>query len=138
MNRGVIALIAGIVCLVVLLLVAGAAALVFAVFGMMDRAPAHVCGLAIVQRSPAAMRLVGTPIAQKGFTGGSTSENNGESYQRLTFNVTGPRGDAFVLAEGTRSPLASHLRVTIGRNQHSEAIYSGPLDCPELHESQKR
>ncbi len=134
MNRRVVVLIVGIVCAVAILVVAGVAALVFVVFSLVDRTPAHVCGLAIVRRSAAATRLIGTPIVQKSFTGGRTSDTNGELYERITFNVGGPRGEAFVLSEGSRSQLGSHLTVTIGRNQQSQTIYSGPFDCPELHE----
>lgn len=134
MNRRVVVLIVGIVAAVVLFAVAMLVVIALGVLKLMDRADARVCGLAIVQRSPAAARLVGSPIAQKGFTAGRTSQNNGELYERITFNVTGPRGDAFVLSEGSRSPLGSHLTVTIGRDQRSETIYSGPFDCPELRE----
>jgi hypothetical protein len=105
----------------------------FSVLRMMDRTDAHICGLAFVRRSSSAARLVGRPIEQHGFTGGSSSSENGELNQRMTFTVTGPRGSAFVVSEGRRSPLASHLVVRIGRDQRGETIYSGPFDCPELH-----
>lgn len=101
---------------------------------VMDRADAHVCGLAAVRRSPAAARMLGTPIEQQGVTGGSTSADNGEDTERITFTVKGPRGTAFVLAQGFRSPLTSHLVVTIGRNQRSTVVYTGPMDCAELHQ----
>jgi len=101
---------------------------------VMDRADAHVCGLAAVRRSPAAARMLGTPIEQQGLTAGSTSTDNGEDTERITFTVKGPRGTAFVLAQGFRSPLTSHLVVTIGRNQRSTVVYTGPLDCAELHQ----
>ena len=101
---------------------------------VMDRADAHVCGLAAVRRSPAAARMLGTPIEQQGVTAGSTSTDNGEDTERITFTVKGPRGTAFVLAQGFRSPLTSHLVVTIGRNQRSTVVYTGPLDCAELHQ----
>lgn len=134
MNRRVVVLLAGVACAVLIFAVAGAGALVFVIFSVVDRTPAHVCGLAIVRRSPAAARLVGSPISQRGFTGGRSSDTNGELYERITFNVSGPRGAAFVLSEGSKSPLGSHLTVKIGRDRHSETIYSGPFDCPELHE----
>jgi hypothetical protein len=101
---------------------------------VMDRADAHVCGLAAVRRNPAAARMLGTPIEQQGLTAGSTSTDNGEDTERITFTVKGPRGTAFVLAQGFRSPLTSHLVVTIGRNQRSAVVYTGPLDCAELHQ----
>jgi hypothetical protein len=103
------------------------------IFRLLDRTAAHVCGLSVVQRSPAAIGLVGSPIAQHGLTGGRTRSSNGEDYEHITFWVRGPSGDAFVASEGTRSPLGSHLDVRIGRSGESELIYSGPLDCPELH-----
>lgn len=134
MNRRVVFIVVFVAVVVALFSIALVAGIFLLVFSIVDRTPAHVCGLAVVRRSPAAVRLVGTPISQKGFTGGRSSETNGELYERITFNVTGPRGDAFVLSQGSRSPLGSHLTVTIGRDQRSEAIYSGPLDCPELHE----
>ncbi len=101
---------------------------------VMDRADGHVCGLAAVRRSPAAARMLGTPIEQQGLTAGSTSTDNGEETERITFTVKGPRGTAFVLAQGFRSPLTSHLVVTIGRDQRSTVVYTGPLDCAELHQ----
>ena len=122
-----------IVFLVIAAIAAFAVTLVVTIFKLLDRTPAHVCGLALVQRSPAAIELLGSPIEQHGFTGGRTSINNGEEYERLTFWVHGPQGDAFVVSEGHRSPIGSHLEVQIGRNGSGETIYSGPFDCPELH-----
>jgi cytochrome oxidase complex assembly protein 1 len=119
-----------IVFLITVLLVV---ALVLTIFNLMDRRPAHVCGLALVKRSPAAVKLIGSPIEQHGITGGRTSFANGDDYERLTFWVRGPLGDAFVVSEGDRSPIGSHLDVRIGRNGEGETIYSGPFDCPELH-----
>ncbi|MGA8574452.1 MAG: cytochrome c oxidase assembly factor Coa1 family protein [Candidatus Cybelea sp.] len=115
------------------LVIAFVGALLSFIFRMIDQTPAHVCGLALVQRSPAAIRLVGSPIAQHGFTGGRSRSANGEDYEHITFWVRGPLGDAFVVSEGLRSPLDSHLSVRIGRNGESELIYSGPFDCPERH-----
>jgi hypothetical protein len=108
---------------------------ILTLFHMMDRSDAHVCGMAAVQSSAAAQRLVGTPIVQKGFTGGSTSSDDGETKERITFTISGPLGEAFVVAEGHRSPLESHLEVRLGREGSSETIYSGAFDCPELHRS---
>jgi hypothetical protein len=116
---------------IVLLLVAWLIAA--SVLRMMDRTDAHVCGLAAVRHSPIAVRLVGLPIEQRGFTGGSTSSENGELTENLRFTVGGPRGTAYVASEGRRSPLESHLIVRIGREGRSETIYSGPFDCAELH-----
>jgi hypothetical protein len=110
-----------------------AVALVLTISHLMERRPAHVCGLALVRRSPAAVKLIGSPIQQHGFTGGRTSFSHGDDYERLTFWVRGPLGDAFVVSEGYRSPIGSHLEVRIGRNGQGETIYSGPFDCPELH-----
>lgn len=107
--------------------------LVFALLRMVDRTDGHVCAMAAVRASPVAARLVGSPIEQRGLTGGSISTNNGEEKEHLNFTVRGPLGEAFVLSEGRRSPLDSHLTVKIGRNGHSETIYSGPFDCAELH-----
>jgi Kef-type K+ transport system membrane component KefB len=132
-NPRVIWIVAIAVLIVIILVVAAIAAFALALLGMMDRSDAHVCGLAVVRRSPVAIALVGTPIRQRGFTGGSSSSENGESSQRVTFTVAGPRGSAFVVSEGHRSPIASHLTVQIGRNQQGQTIYSGPFDCAELH-----
>ena len=133
MNRRTVAVIVGATSAFVLLVLAFIAALFFGIFKLLDRADAHVCGLAYVQRSPVARRLLGTPIVQDGFTGGRSTDKNGEVYERLTFNVKGPLGTAFVLSEGIRSPIESRLRVTVGRNGNGETIYSGRFDCPELH-----
>ena len=119
---------------IVVFALALAAVIVFSVFRLLDRTDTHVCGLAIVQRSAVAADLIGTPIVQRGVTGGRTTGSNGETYQRLTFWVRGPKGEAYVMSEGDKSPLGSHLTVRVGRNGQGSTIYSGPLDCPELHQ----
>jgi hypothetical protein len=121
------------VAIAVLLLVA-VGAFFLGIFKLMDNADAHRCGLAIVQRDPAAIRLLGQPIAQKGLTGGSSSSDNGKLTEDITFTVAGPLGQATVEASGTRSQLDSHLVIRFGRDQQSQTIYSGPFDCPALHE----
>ena len=103
------------------------------VFHTMDRTEAHVCALAAVRRSPAAIALVGTPMTQRGATGGSWSSKNGVLRERATFRVSGPHGSVLVRSEGVRSPLVSHLDVRAGNNGSGLPIYSGPFDCPELH-----
>lgn len=123
-----------IVVVIVALAIGFVVAVTLSIFRLVDRTPAHVCGLAIVQRSPAALKLLGSPIEQHGFTGGRSSSTNGEDDERITFWVRGPLGDAFVLSEGKRSPLGSHLSVRIGRGGKSVQIYSGPFDCPGLHQ----
>jgi Cytochrome oxidase complex assembly protein 1 len=116
------------------LICAGAAALFFGIMRVVDNTDAHRCALAIVQHDPAAIRMLGSPIAQKGFTGGSTNSENGKETTDLTFTVSGPLGDATVEAKGTKSQLESQFEVLLGRDQQSQTIYSGPLDCPALHE----
>ncbi len=132
-NPRVIWVIAIVVLIVIIAFVASIVAFALAILGTMDRSDAHVCGIAAVRSNPAAAQWLGTPIAQQGFTGGSSSSENGELHERVTFTVRGPRGSAFVVSEGRRSPLASHLVVVIGRDQHGETVYSGPFDCPDLH-----
>jgi len=129
-ERRLVIQILAIVFLVTALLVV---ALVMGILKLLDARPAHVCGLALVQRSPVAINLIGSPIEQRGITSGRTTSGNGDDYERLTFWVRGPLGDAFVVAVGDRSPIGSHLDVRIGRNGQGETIYSGPFDCPELH-----
>lgn len=132
-TRRLVALAVAIVFVIVALAVAFVVAVTLFIFRVVDQAPAHVCGLALVQRSPAAIKLIGSPIEQHGLTGGRSSSTNGEDDARMTFWVRGPLGDAFVVSEGHRSPLGSHLNVRLGRNGKSVPIYSGPFDCPELH-----
>ena len=132
-NPRVIWIVAIAVLIVIVAFVASIVAFAIALLSMMDRTDAHVCGIAAVRSSPVATALVGTPVAQQGFTGGSTSSQNGELTERITFTVKGPLGSASVVSEGHRSPLASHLNVVIGRDQQSQTVYSGPFDCPELH-----
>ena len=132
-GRRLVVLILTIVFFIAILIAVLVLALVLAIFKIVDRQPAHVCGLALVQRSPVAIKLLGSPIEQRGLTGGRSSSTNGEEYERLTFWVRGPLGDAFVVSEGSRSPIGSHLRVRIGRNGEGQTIYSGRFDCPELH-----
>ena len=112
--------------------IAAGATMVLSLLHMMDRSDAHVCGLAVVRRSPVAAALLGTPIVQRGVTGGSSSTQNGELSERITFTVEGPRGAAFVVAQGHRSPIDSHLEVRMGRDQRGVTIYSGPFACREL------
>jgi hypothetical protein len=119
---------------IVILLFAGIAAFVLGIFKLVDKTDGHRCGLAIVQHDPAAIRMLGSPIEQKGFTGGSSSTENGTLTEDLTFTVAGPLGQATVEAKGMRSQLDSHLEVRFGRNQQSQTIYSGPFDCLALHE----
>jgi hypothetical protein len=133
MNRRVLWIVLGCAFLFVGVISGFVFLLLLGIFKLMDRTSAHLCGLAMVQRSPAAAKLVGTPIRQTGFTGGRSNDTNGELNERITFNVAGPLGSAFVLAAGTKSPIASHLTVTIGREGRGETIYDGPFDCPELH-----
>lgn len=131
--RRLVVLAVVIVFVIVALAIGFAVAVTLSIFRLVDRTPAHVCGLALVQRSPAAIKLLGSPIEQHGFTGGRSSSTNGEDDERITFWVHGPLGDAFVASEGHRSPLDSHLSVRIGRGGKSLQIYTGPFDCRELH-----
>lgn len=133
MSARIVWLVVGIVLVVILGVVGLIVVFALSIFHLMDTTDAHVCGMAAVQRSPVAARLVGTPIVQRGFTGGNSNTTNGETTERITFTVGGPLGEAFVVSEGHRSPLESHLEVRIGRDQQSETIYSGAFDCPELH-----
>ena len=137
MNRGLVLAIVGAACAFAAAIVGLGVGLVVLLFRLLDATPSHVCGLAYVKASPIARRLVGTPIEQRGFTGGHSSESNGELSERITFDVSGPLGRAAVLAEGYRSELASRLEVTIGRNGRSQTIYSGAFDCPEMHRASR-
>ncbi len=118
-------------------LVVGGVALFMGILGMLDRSDAHVCGMAAVKRSAAAIELVGSPMEQTGFSGGSTSYENGTLQERISFDVKGPRGQASVLARGVRSPLTSHLRVQVGRDGSNATVYDGKFDCAELHAPKK-
>jgi hypothetical protein len=118
----------------VAVLCAGVGAMVIGIFKLMDNTDAHRCGLAMVQHDPAAIRMLGEPIQQKWFTGGTSNSTNGKLEEDLTFTVAGPLGQATVEANGVRSQLESHLVVRMGRDQQSQTIYSGPFDCPALHE----
>jgi len=133
MSRKLLAIVFGAVFLFIGAIVALVFALVIGIFKLMDRTDAHVCGMAYVKRSDAAAKLVGAPMEQKGFTGGSSNDTNGELSERITFTVGGPLGEAFVVSEGKRSQLESELTVRIGREGNTQTVYSGPFDCPELH-----
>jgi len=123
-----------IVVLVVVLAVVGLiAAGVFAIFGLMDRTDAHVCAMAYAQKSDAVAGLVGKPIVQKGMTGGSSNSSNGETVEHITFTVSGPKGEAQVVADGTKSGVESHLVVRVGREGEGTTVYDGKFDCPALH-----
>jgi len=119
---------------VVLLVVGGIAAFAVGLFKLLDNTDSHRCALSLVQNNQAAIGMLGQPIDQHGFTNGSSNDDNGKLTEHFTFTVAGPLGEATVEADGVRSQLESHLEVRFGRNQQSQTIYSGPLDCPALHE----
>jgi hypothetical protein len=119
---------------IVLLIFLGIGMFVIGLFKIVDNTDAHRCGLAIVQHDPAAIQMLGEPIQQKGLTGGTSSNDNGKLTERITFTVAGPLGEAAVEADGTRSQLESHLEVRFGRGGQSQTAYSGPFDCPALHQ----
>ncbi|HVN69660.1 MAG TPA: cytochrome c oxidase assembly factor Coa1 family protein [Candidatus Binatia bacterium] len=118
-------LIAGLVGSVVLM--------AFSLLGVMDHTDAHACALSAVRHSVLAVRMLGRPITQQGFTSGSTSRANGELTEDVRFTVRGPLGTAYVIARGKRSPIESRLDVLLGSNGSSVTIYSGPFDCRALH-----
>ena len=137
-NARVIWIVVFVVVAIVVAIVAAVVMLVLGIFKIVDNTESHRCGLAIVQHDPAAIRMLGEPIQQKGFTGGNTSTTNGKTTQDLTFTVAGPLGEATVETSGIKSALESHLEVRLGRDQQSQTIYSGPLDCPALHEGSSK
>ena len=134
-TRRLLMLVIGIAVFVVLLLVLAAGSIVIGVLKVVDNSTAHRCGLAYVQRSPAAIRMLGSPIEQRGITSGSSSTENGATHSELTFKVGGPLGEATVDAKSSSSDFQSRLTVLLGRNGESTTIYDGRADCPELHQS---
>jgi hypothetical protein len=132
-TRRVIFLIVGLCMGLVVVLLLGAGALVLTVFKLLDNSDSHRCAMAYLQTNPAAIALLGTPIEQRGFTGGRTSTTNGDTTEDITFNVGGSLAEAAIKAKGERSSFTSHLEVLLGQNGHSQTIYSGPFDCPALH-----
>lgn len=133
MSPRIIWIIVIVVLVVVLAVVGMIAAGVFAIFGIMDRTDAHVCAMEYVRKSDVAADLVGTPIVQKGMTGGSSNTSNGETNEHITFTVSGPKGEAMVVADGTKSGVQSHLTVRIGREGEGRTVYDGKFDCSALH-----
>jgi len=109
--------------------------------GRTNDGPAHVCGLSIVQRSPVAIALLGSPIVQRGATMGHEQWLTGGLLHRPrhdendTFWVAGPKGSATVRAFTERSPYKSNLTVMLlsDANQSSSILYDGPINCPEWH-----
>jgi hypothetical protein len=134
MNARIVWIVVFVSVAIVLLVVGGIAAFAVGMFKLMDNTDSHRCALALVRQNQAAIAMLGQPIQQKGFTNGKTDNDNGKLTESLTFTVTGPLGEATVQADGVRSQLESHLDVRFGRDQQSQTIYSGPLDCPALHE----
>lgn len=132
MNARVLWIIVGVVIAMMLAGIAVVALAFFALIKWVDSADAHVCGLAEVKRSQQAAALLGTPIEQKGLTGGSTHDDNGVLNEDITFTVAGPKGEASVESKGTRSPTESHLVVTLSNTDQTITIYDGKFDCPEL------
>jgi hypothetical protein len=109
--------------------------------GRTNDGPAHVCGLSIVQHSPAAIALLGSPITQRGATMGHEQRLTGGLLHRPrhdendTFWVAGPKGSATVRAFSERSPYKSNLTVMLlsEASQSSSILYDGPISCPEWH-----
>jgi Cytochrome oxidase complex assembly protein 1 len=132
-NRRIVVIVAGAVLALVLIVVLGAGALFVGIFKVMDKTDSHRCGLAYVQKAAGAIDLLGTPIEQRGFTSGSSKDDNGSLRENITFTVSGPLGEGQVQAVGTRSGRTSLLEVLLTQGGHSENIYRGPLDCSELH-----
>jgi hypothetical protein len=122
----------------VLLVIGGTLAVFYA---RTNGGPAHVCGLSIVQRSPAAIAMLGSPIRQQGLTMGHEQWLTGGLIRRprhnenVTFWVAGPKGSAAVRAFSKRSAFESRLTVMLVSNtsQSSAIVYDGPIACPEWH-----
>ena len=76
---------------------------------IMDRTDAHVCGIAAVRSSPVATALVGMPVEQQGFTGGSTSSQNGELTSGLRLPSKARADLPTVVSDGHCSRIASRL-----------------------------
>jgi hypothetical protein len=101
--------------------------------------PAHVCGLSIVQHSPVAIAVLGSPITQRGagmgheywMTGGLV--HRPRHLENDTFWVSGPKGSATVRAFSERTPSKTSLTVMLlsDATASSSILYDGPIGCPE-------
>ncbi len=117
----------------------GIGAVVAFFYSRTNDGPAHLCGLSVVQRSPVAIALLGTPIRQRGLTMGHEQWLTGGLIRRprhnenVTFWVEGPKGSAAVRAFSKRSPFESRLTVMLVSNtsDSSSIVYDGPIACPE-------
>jgi hypothetical protein len=126
-----ILIVAGIALTIVMIAVISLS--VISVFNQVRRTPLHICAIAMVERSPLAAHITGTPQQERGLGSFSNTYSGGVATARETFTLGGPKADITVRAEGRQSTAGSHLTVRIASNGSTHAIYSGPLDCPELH-----
>jgi cytochrome oxidase complex assembly protein 1 len=91
----------------------------------------HRCMIAIVQRNAQSRSLLGTPIAQKGFTSASFGQNNSDYRMDMSFAVAGSRQGGAAYARGHRSPFESSFQVVLETDDgHRVRLYDGPYKCP--------
>lgn len=109
---------------------------VISVINQARRMPIHVCAVATIERSKLAERIAGTPLQERGLGTFSSTNENGAGTTRETFTLHGPKGEIVASADATQSRTASHMTVSILTVAGEKAVYSGPLDCPELRATQ--
>lgn len=132
-------LVGSIVVSIIVVVLVGVVATIGVSYARIDKGPAHICGLSIVQHSPTAIALLGSPITQRGLTFGHERLMTGGLLHRPrhiendTFWVGGPKGSATVRAFSERTPYKTELTVMLlpEANESSSILYSGTINCPE-------
>lgn len=98
--------------------------------GLANRSPEHQCTMAILQKSPQARSLLGTPIVQNGLARGSFLTDHSDYRVEMSFDVDGPRESGTTFAHMHRAPGVSSMQVVLKtRNGRSIQVYDGPFKC---------
>lgn len=80
------------------------AILVNFVFGVIKGTDIYKTAFTRAQNSPEVQTALGTPIKDSFMVSGSVNINNGEGTGDINFTISGPKGDATVIAKGSKAP----------------------------------
>jgi hypothetical protein len=89
--------------LIVLCVIAGFVLVNF-VFGVIKKSDIYETAFKRAQNSSEVQAALGTPIKDGFMVSGSVNINNGEGTGDITFPISGPKGEATVVAKGSKSP----------------------------------
>lgn len=87
----------------ILLLAAGAAAMVFVIFSLIKSSGAYAQGLERVQQSPEVQQYLGTPVTDGWYVSGNVQVNGPSGWANLAFPISGPNGKGSVFLEAEKA-----------------------------------